>query len=623
MESFLRLVKDISNSGLIAHLFLYNYNGERVLRINDSLNINIQASFGMPSHSMSKISPTEFLDYLRRSELLEQDVLESTLTEIRNRAPEILGDIELLTTEFVNRNLLTHWHIRQLLKKKYKGYYLRQYRILGYLGAGGMSSVYLAEHTVMKRRVAIKVLPKRRLNSVYLDRFAREARAIASLDSNHIVRAYDIDRFEDVHYIVMEYFEGQNLRQRVETGGPLAYEDAANYIRQAALGLSDAHKRGIIHRDVKPENIIVNDRDFVKVLDLGLALLDERLFKGSIPDEDKILGTADYLAPEQALDSHRVDARADIYGLGATLYFCLTGSPPFPFGTISERLLAHQRKEPASIFNERPDAPVDLVEICAKMMAKKPERRIQTAEHVADVMKIWLIRNGFAHPNEFALDDKASETLNELENLVSNSTAEQVFLQNREIATEIGFGRDANLFSQDKKDLPFSLNLQNDESKISFDSLDNGDASSTRENSPSDKLILSNKTGKSSFIDHFESTLNEIASSQSSSASYAINLHGDLNQKINQKGNSSTQGSESSTNTTGERRKTPEKDFVEFHSPSMRTDKFLPKEGMVRSSEGSLPWYKEVPIWFWTIVVGGYALAIFLAGVLFTLLLNL
>ena len=130
MESFLRLVKDISNSGLIAHLFLYNYNGERVLRINDSLNINIQASFGMPSHSMSKISPTEFLDYLRRSELLEQDVLESTLTEIRNRAPEILGDIELLTTEFVNRNLLTHWHIRQLLKKKYKGYYLRQYRIL-------------------------------------------------------------------------------------------------------------------------------------------------------------------------------------------------------------------------------------------------------------------------------------------------------------------------------------------------------------------------------------------------------------------------------------------------------------------------------------------------------------
>ena len=477
----------------------------------------------------------------------------------------------------------------------------------------------------MKRRVAIKVLPKRRLNSVYLDRFAREARAIASLDSNHIVRAYDVDRFEDVHYIVMEYFEGQNLRQRVETGGPLAYEDAANYIRQAALGLSDAHKRGIIHRDVKPENIIVNDRDFVKVLDLGLALLDERLFKGSIPDEDKILGTADYLAPEQALDSHRVDARADIYGLGATLYFCLTGSPPFPFGTISERLLAHQRKEPASIFNERPDAPVDLVEICAKMMAKKPENRIQTAEHVADVMKIWLIRNGFAHPNEFTLDNKASETLNELENLVSNSTAEQVFLQNREIATEIGFGRESNLFSQHKNTVTSSLNRQNDESKISFDSSDNADPFSNREDSPSDKLILSNKTGKSSFIDHFESTLNEIATSQSSSTSYAINLHDDLKLKVNQNGNSSASGSKSSNlNSSVEGHRATEQNLKVFPASfTKKTDTFLVKEGSDRLSEGSLPWYKEVPIWFWTIVVGGHALAIFLAGVLFTLLLNL
>ena len=324
---------------------------------------------------MAKLSTDAFLDYLKRSQLTEDSRLAAAIKTIReNDHQDQFQDADYVASELVKQGLITNWHVRQLMKKKHKGFYLRQYRILGHLGSGGMSTVYLAEHILMHRRVAIKVLPKKRLaNSNYLDRFVREAQAIASLDHPHIVRAYDFDRLDDIHYIVMEYFEGENLRQLVEREGPLPFEDAVNYLRQAAEGLEHAHRLGIIHRDVKPENLLVNDKGNVKVLDLGLALLDETAFNHQLSsiNEDKILGTADYLAPEQAIDSHNVDARADIYGLGGTLYFCLTGHSPFPNGTVSQRLLAHQREPVPSIFKDRPDAPQDLVEICEKMLAKK------------------------------------------------------------------------------------------------------------------------------------------------------------------------------------------------------------------------------------------------------------
>jgi serine/threonine protein kinase len=259
-----------------------------------------------------------------------------------------------------------------------------------------MSSVYLAEHELMKRRVAIKVLPTNRVNdSSYLERFRLEARAVAKLDDPNIVRAYDIDNEGNIHYIVMEYVDGQDLHQIIMGQGPLDYDTAADYIAQVANGLQHAHEMGLVHRDIKPANCLVDRHSTVKLLDLGLAkLTEDDQASLTMANEENVLGTADYLAPEQALNSHEADSRSDIYSLGCTLYFLLTGSPPFPEGSISERLLKHQTARPESIFKARPDAPPSLVEICEVMMAKKPDDRFQTAGDVAAQLKGWLADRG-------------------------------------------------------------------------------------------------------------------------------------------------------------------------------------------------------------------------------------
>lgn len=246
--------------------------------------------------------------------------------------------------------------------------------------------------------MAIKVLPKSRINdSSYLQRFHREARAAASLDHRNIVRAYDVDNEGDNHFLVMEYVEGKDLQRMVAERGPLEYAVAADYIRQAAVGLAHAHQAGLIHRDIKPANLLVDQNNVVKVLDLGLArFTGEDKASLTVAYDENVLGTADYLAPEQALDSHGVDARADIYSLGCTLYYVLTGHPPFPEGTLPQRLLAHQKQAPSSIFDDRPDAPSDLVDICLKMMAKKPSARFQSAAEVAEALGNWLRDHGYS-----------------------------------------------------------------------------------------------------------------------------------------------------------------------------------------------------------------------------------
>ena len=359
------------------------------------------------SRPMSTVTPDEFIDYLKRSALLPQREIDATTFAIRRDVPQTDVDATRLAGEFVKRGLLTEWHVRQLLKRKYKGFTLGRYRVLGRLGTGGMSSVYLAEHDITKRREAVKVLPKPKATGEYLKRFHREAQALASLNSPYVVDGYGADERDGVHFVAMEYFESLNLRQLVEklaeSGEALPYEDAASYIRQAALGLQHAHERGLVHRDVKPENVLVDARKQVKIIDFGLALfVGSAVTPGS---EKRILGTADYLAPEQTVDSHNVDVRADVYGLGATLYFCLVGRPPFPDGSVPERLLAHRRKEPTSVFAERLDAWNDLLQICAKMMAKNPNDRFQTAAEVVDATERCLVRHGFAKPFDFGRRD--------------------------------------------------------------------------------------------------------------------------------------------------------------------------------------------------------------------------
>jgi serine/threonine protein kinase len=193
----------------------------------------------------------------------------------------------------------------------------------------------------------------------------------------------------------MEYVEGRDLQHVVKEDGPLDYVVAADYIRQAAEGLAHAHESGLIHRDVKPANLLVDHKNVIKVLDLGLArFTDDEKASLTVEHDENVLGTADYLAPEQALNSHGADARADIYSLGCSLYFLLAGHPPFVGGTLPQRLMMHQKQPPPDILIDRPDAPADLIAICLKMMAKNPEGRFQTAEEVAAALTAWLVAHG-------------------------------------------------------------------------------------------------------------------------------------------------------------------------------------------------------------------------------------
>jgi eukaryotic-like serine/threonine-protein kinase len=338
-----------------------------------------------------------FVDLVRRSGLVEKDQLNAVLVDLPQQAGDSPpADAGFVAGKLVEAGLLTRWQCDNILEGRHKGFFLGKYKLLNHLGTGGMSSVYLAEHVLMQRRVAIKVLPKNRVeDSSYLARFHREAQAAAALDHRNIVRAYDVDNDGNIHYLVMEYVEGCDLQQLIKNEGPLDYLVAADFIRQAADGLAHAHKANLIHRDVKPANLLVDQKKVVKVLDLGLARFtcDEQASL-TVAFDENVLGTADYLAPEQALDSHGVDARADIYSLGCTLYFLLTGHPPFPDGTLPQRLMMHQKQPPPSILKDRPDAPQELLDICAKMMAKKPDQRYQSMADVSRALADWLTSQG-------------------------------------------------------------------------------------------------------------------------------------------------------------------------------------------------------------------------------------
>lgn len=342
----------------------------------------------------TKLSADAFLSGLRSSGLIPNDQLEPLLKDVT------ADDAESLAEQLVSRGTLTRWQADKLLQGRHKGFFLGKYRLLSLLGKGGMSAVYLAEHVLMRRRCAVKVLPfKRNNDSSYLGRFHREAQAIASLDHPNIVRAYDVDHEMDgdtpIHFLVMEYVEGRSLHEVIQQDGVLSFDRAADYIRQAADGLQYAHKAGLVHRDIKPGNLLLDRNGVVRILDLGLARFSAEGDDHSltVAHDEKVLGTADYLAPEQALDSHKVDSRADIYSLGCTLYFLLTASPPFTEGTLAQRLMAHQTKSPPPLGEKRPDVPTSLAAIAMKMMAKRPEDRYQSAAEVSEVLAGWRAAN--------------------------------------------------------------------------------------------------------------------------------------------------------------------------------------------------------------------------------------
>jgi serine/threonine protein kinase len=334
----------------------------------------------------------ELLDLVRRSGLLEERRLNAYLLG-RDADGGLPADSRRAADELVRDALLTTFHVEQLLLGKWKGFTIGKYKILERVGVGGMGQVFLCEHTLMRRRVAIKVLPPAKAeHPSALGRFYREARAAGSLEHRNIVRTHDVDQDGELHFIVMEFVDGTNLLDVIKRFGPLSVDRAADYARQVAVGLDYAFRNGIIHRDIKPGNVMIDRHGTARILDMGLArFYQDQTDLLTVKYDDKVvLGTADYVAPEQILNSHRVDVRADVYALGATLYFLLAGHPAFPTGSVSQKLIWHRTKDPAPIRYVRPEVPDGLAAVVAKMMAKDPDKRYQTPAEVAAALEKWV-----------------------------------------------------------------------------------------------------------------------------------------------------------------------------------------------------------------------------------------
>ena len=296
---------------------------------------------------------------------------------------------EGLAERMVGEGVLTPFQATQILGGKWRGFIVAgKYRLLEPIGAGGMGQVFVCEHLRMGSLVALKMLSAEHVGGpATVERFEREARAAAGLNHPNLVRAFDVDESDGIHFLVMEYVYGASLQKL----GKLAVPRAIDYARQAALGLAHAHAAGLVHRDVKPGNLLVDAAGTVKVLDLGLARFaaDQRDKLTDEQNRDAILGTADYLSPEQAIDSTGVDSRADLYSLGCTLYFLLTGTPPFTGGTVAETLIRHQTRPLPAL--DLPGLPDGLEAFLRKLTTKKPADRPQTADEVAETLRQWAI----------------------------------------------------------------------------------------------------------------------------------------------------------------------------------------------------------------------------------------
>lgn len=290
-------------------------------------------------------------------------------------------DVKGFAASLVAGGRLTDYQADSLLRGDGRRLVLGEYIVLSKIGEGGMGAVYRARHRRMDRVVALKVLSRSSTRSKEaLARFLREARTAGRLSHPNIVLALDASEDSGRHYLVMEYVDGVNVRQIVKRRGPMTAAEALAIARQVATGLAAAHAANIIHRDIKPDNILVNGLGVAKVLDLGLARLNEETPREfvTLTGTGSIVGTPEFMAPEQAADPRHVDLRADVYGLGCTLYYMLTGKPPYEAEGVFEKLIAHRDRPVPSVRVVRSDVPRSVDRLLARMMAKDPVERPQS-----------------------------------------------------------------------------------------------------------------------------------------------------------------------------------------------------------------------------------------------------
>jgi serine/threonine protein kinase len=331
-----------------------------------------------------------FLQAIQRSGLLSSETARQTLAA----APaDAQGDAKQLADHFVRLGKLSHFQARKLLDGAAAGLVLGPYQIVMPIGKGGMGTVYLARDSRRARLLALKVLPpkKARGKERLLARFRREMELSLKVAHPNLTQTFDVGMAEGVNYIAMEYIAGQSLYRLIATGGPLPVGRAAKLFAQAAAGLEHAHGIGLIHRDLKPSNILVTPRDQVKVLDLGLALMEGEEIEDAtvVGGKGYVVGSMDYIAPEQTEDAAGVDARSDLYGLGCTLYFALTGQPPFPGGDAKAKIRRHRKELPIGLSELNPLIPADFAAIVHPLLSKRPEDRPASAAILRQQLMPW------------------------------------------------------------------------------------------------------------------------------------------------------------------------------------------------------------------------------------------
>jgi serine/threonine-protein kinase len=349
-----------------------------------------------------------FLANLRQSGL----VAEEQLAAVAGELPESPRG-RVVARALVARGLITKFQAEQLLAGRTGGFFLGPYRILEQLGQGGMGRVYKAEHRALGRIVALKVLAPSVLKSHKAQAlFLREVQAVARLVHPNLVTAFDADQAGGRYYLVLEYVNGPNLDQLVRGEGPLPVGQACEFIRQVALGLEHAHERGLVHRDVKPSNILLQRTGgtgqeaygLAKLGDFGLVRLGAPGRAGHdapgtiVTNPNAVMGTPDYLSPEQARDVHKTDIRSDLYSLGCTLYYLLTARVPFPGGNTLEKLIRHGTEEAEPVERLRPGVPPALAAVVRRLMAKKPAERFQTPAELAAALAPFAVNSPGAPP---------------------------------------------------------------------------------------------------------------------------------------------------------------------------------------------------------------------------------
>lgn len=338
-----------------------------------------------PSKPASNAVPADLLPIIRNSGALN----EKQFLELRSKvlAGEYPGESRALADRLVRENLLTEYQVRRFLAGKSHGLVVGKYVILDRIGSGSMGRVYKAHHQLMDRVVALKIIaPEIVTNDRVVARFQREMRLVGRLDHPNVVRAFDADSANNILYIVMEYVAGRSLGQRLKEG-ILPPVEAVGYAAQAALGLAHAHEQGIVHRDVKPSNLLVNEARQVKVLDLGLGVLMEVDEQSAFATADGVaVGTVDYMSPEQAC-GREVDGRSDLFSLGCALYHLISGRQAFPGTSPIERLGQRINNRPTPITNHRPDLPASLVQVIDKLLATRPIDRYQTGSEAAEALQ--------------------------------------------------------------------------------------------------------------------------------------------------------------------------------------------------------------------------------------------